>query len=116
MRLVLRRNQSEKRGLIRSKGMEFTLYAKVDLTPEEESLVSTYNVNDYILGEYEAGTKRTFNFTVDVKSLINGYTTVEVDDVLTLTTLEDEIKDSCRKLKALLGILESFGGEEIVEY
>jgi hypothetical protein len=116
MKLILRRNQSEKRGLIRSKGMEFTLYAKVDLSPEEESLVSTYTVEDYIVGNYEAGKKREFNFTVDVKSLMNGYTTVEVDDVYVLTEFERQIKESCGRMKTLLGVLESFGGEEIVEY
>jgi len=112
MRLRLRRNQQEKKGLFGGrKGFDFRLTFQVELTPEERDLIRKYRVGDYVLTVYKI---RETEIPVQVRSLEEGHTSV-VEDVTDLLDLEEKIKESCKNLQVLLGVMASFGGEEILE-
>lgn len=117
MKLIIRREQAEKKGLLGgNKGMEFRLNCQVELSPEENVLVEKAKVGDYVLTTYtifenkRGGTESELT----VNNLIRGMTSV-VMDVQKLLDLEDQVKNGCANLKSLLSVIESFGGEEIVE-
>ena len=121
MKLVLRRRQRDKKGMLGGhKGMLFVLYAKVELTPEENGLVTRYKAHGFSLGSYEAKASKLdsfkIEFNVTVGELLQGYETKEVPDVIELLGLEREIKNSCQNFKNLLMVIASFDGEEVIEY
>jgi len=92
--------------------MTFSLYCKVEISPEEQELIDKYKVNDYVLTWREGDKGRIPGITV--YSLVCGDTT-EIQDVATLLNNEDVIKEACKNFKNLLLIMASFGGEEVIE-
>jgi len=112
MKLKLRRDQQEKKGLFGgSKGFDFRLTFQVELTPEERELIKRYKTGNYLLAAYKIG---DIELPLRVRSLEKGHTSV-VEDVTELLDLEEKIKEACKNLKILLAVMASFGGEEIVE-
>ena len=116
MKLIIKRNQADVKGLFGGhKGVQFSLYAKANITSEEQVLVDRYKVGDYILASYEAPLgKEIFEFKLSVNNLFGGRTTT-LDSISTLLSLEDEIKKGCQNLKNLLLVMSTFGGEEVLE-
>jgi hypothetical protein len=116
MKLIIRRNQADVKGLFGGhKGVNFALFAKVDILPEEKALIERYKVHDYPLAqsEFKLGKEMVpFNLTVD--SLVNGSTTT-TDSIATLLKLEADIKEGCQNLKSMLSVMATFGGEETIE-
>lgn len=115
MKLVINRNQSAKTGMFGGhKGMSFTLSCRVLLTPEETALIAKYKAENHPL-----------TFTTDregnklakdtVSSLMRG-STQELSDITILLENEQVIKDACAGFKQLLTVMETFGGEEVVEF
>lgn len=120
MRLILTKKQNQKHGLLGgNRGVWFSLHARVDLTPEEQSLVDTYRMGGHTLAVY-THPKFLSEDEVIVKltpsMLIDGYETPATTSVTRLWELEDNIKDACGIFKKFLVLMESFGGEEIIEY
>jgi hypothetical protein len=120
MKLILRRRQAERKGGIFGghKGMGFALSAKVELTPAEQKLVETYDVDLEMIAQYEdpgAKTKDRFQ-PLRLKTLINGHETSEISDVTVLVKLEEDIKNGVQSFKALLQVMEGFAGEQVIEY
>lgn len=54
MKLVIRRNQADMKGFFGGhKGVKFSLFAKADITEEEQALIRKYMVGGYELAVYE---------------------------------------------------------------
>jgi len=118
MKLTIKRDQADMKGVFGGhKGVRFKLYAKVDINEEERALIERYRVRDHILASYERPIKRSsekLEFHLSVNDIINGRTT-EMESISTLLDLEDAIKDGCQNQKILLEVMNTFGGEQIIE-
>lgn len=115
MRLVIRRNQADVKGLFGGhKGVSFSLFGKCAVSDSERALIDRYKVGEYILASYTAGGQRPIEFNIRVNDLISG-ATHQTDDIATLLKLEEEMKSGCSNLKDLLSVMASFGGEQTFE-
>ena len=114
MKLLISRNQKEQKGLFGGhKGMSFSLSCRVELTTEENALIARYRAEEQPL------TYRTIGDTqipgLKIGDLVRG-THYEVRDVTELLNYEETIKGACGSFKTLLMVMNSFGGEEVVEF
>jgi hypothetical protein len=113
MKLTIRRNQSEKKGFFGGhKGMNFSLFCRVEISPEEQELINKYQVYDHVLTWRNTENGQMPGLTV--RDLVQG-TTAEIGDVATLLNNEEVIKGACESFKTLLLVMASFGGEEVIE-
>lgn len=113
MKLTIKRDQSAKKGFFGGhKGMTFSLYCKVEISPEEQGLIDKYKVNEHVLTWRQGDNGQVPGITV--RNLVDGHTT-EIQDVATLLNNEDVIKGACQDFKNLLLVMASFGGEEVIE-
>jgi hypothetical protein len=113
MKLIIRRDQSAKKGLFGGhKGMNFSLFCRVEISPEEQELIDKYKVQEHVLTWHEHESRQTPGLTV--QDLVQGKTT-EIGDVATLLNNEEVIKGACEDFKNLLLVMASFGGEEVIE-
>lgn len=113
MKLTIRRDQSAKKGLFGGhKGMNFSLFCRVEISQEERELINKYKVQDHVLTWREYEGRQIPGLTV--QDLVQGKTT-EIGDVATLLNNEEVIKDACQNFKNLLIVMASFGGEEVIE-
>lgn len=94
--------------------MTFSLYCKVQLTAEEQSLIDKYIVDDYVLTWREGDSGQQYPGNT-VKKLVDGVFYEGISDVSILLNNEDVIKNACNSFKNLLLVMASFGGEEIIE-
>ncbi len=96
-----------------SKGFEFSLSYRLVLDEREATIVDRYKLTDYPI------TFRTIQGSQmpddTIGSLVRG-TTQTVTSVETLLGNEEVIKSACDKLPVLFSVIESFGGEETIEY
>lgn len=114
MRLNIQRKQNEVRGMLGgSKGFTFTLSYRVDLTQAERGVVDKYKLMDYPV------TFTTFQGTSipddTIGKLLNGASQT-VNSVETLLKNEEVIKRSCDSLPTLFAVIQSFGGNEVIDY
>jgi hypothetical protein len=114
MKLIVRRDQKDHKGIFGGhKGMLFNLSCRVQLTPEEQQLISKYKVEEYPL------TYRTVGDTqipgLKIGDLVHGVG-YEVKDVTSLLSTEETIKGACESFKSLLVVMASFGGDEVFEF
>lgn len=125
MKLLLRRDQeSNVMG-----NMVFILDVRAELADEEKSHISKYKLGNAMLYQRKPfedkgqGLFKTLlslvvhnvmNLTVSVNDLFKGKR-IECKDVAEMLAVEDQIKEACQTLKALLHAASSFGGEEVVE-
>lgn len=115
MKLVIRRNQADVKGLFGGhKGVSFSLFGRCTVSDSEKALIEKYKVGEYILASYTFGGSRPIEFNIRVNDLISG-TTHQTDDIETLLKLEEEMKSGCNNLKNLLLVMASFGGEQTFE-
>jgi len=113
MKLRIRRDQAAKKGLLGGhKGMRFSLSCRVEISPEEDELIRKYKVHEYPLTWRETDRGNVPGLTV--QDLTTGYN-VELDDVGTLLSNEEVIKEACNDFKNLLTVMSTFGGEEVIE-
>jgi hypothetical protein len=107
MKLTIRRNQveaEEKTGLLsRWRGIHFILSYRIELTPEEESLIKKYD-----LGENP--------FYAKIRDKINRDVVNETRDVWMLYNIEKDIKENCKNLKDVLNMMASYRGEDEIEF
>ena len=113
MKLKIKRDQAEKKGLFGGhKGMKFSLYCQVEISPEEQELINRYKVNDYVLAWKTVNNEKVPSLRV--QDLVQGHL-IELDDVGTLLNNEEVIKSACQDFKNLLLVMATFGGEEVIE-
>jgi len=114
MKLLIRRSQSEKKGMLGgSKGFEFTLGYQLVLDDREAAIVDRYKL------EYYPVTFRTVQGSQVADDTIGSMrqgASQTVSSVETLLRNEDVVKSACDKLPVLFSVIESFGGEETIDY
>lgn len=118
MKLFIKRDQKAHTGLLGgSKGMIFILSYRLELTPEESALVTKYKIEEYPLTFQKDGRDREGNQipSMTVRRLMFGGKD-EVKDITVLLNNEQVLKDACSNFKTLLGIMSTFGGEEVVDF
>ena len=114
MKLRINRNQAS--GMFG--GVKFELKAQVQLTPDEAALVSKYKVEKEVLLKKEIKipfTGKAIVLDITIGSLIAGQA-FKCNDVAEIIEYENSIKQSCGSFSNYLSIMESFGGEEVIEY
>ena len=114
MRLRISRNQAS--GVFG--GVKFELKAQVQLTPEESGLVSKYKADKEVLLKKEIKipfTGRSLTLDLTIGSLMAGQT-FKCNDIGEILEYEENVKQSCGSFSRYLSVMESFGGEEIIEY
>lgn len=98
MKLAIKRDQS---------GGNFRLACRVELSQEEQELIGRYGAGQSPL--VVIGAKQ-----VTISDLVRGVSD-ERKDVTAILNKEEEIKKACEGFKALLSVMASFGGEEVIE-
>ena len=116
MKLVIRRNQADVKGVFGGhKGVRFSLFGQVQITDAERALIERYKVGEYTLAVYELQLgKEIVRDRVSVNGIMSGKS-IETDNINTLLELEEKMKEGCRTLRNLLQVMSTFGGEEVVE-
>jgi len=118
MKLYIKRGQNEQKGLLGgSKGIFLYLSWRIDLTPEEKTLIEKYKEEIYLFAFTRGKTKghdpEVPNSKDMISNLTKGYT--ESGDVTTLLNDEKTIKEGCSDFKARLNAIAVFGGEEVID-
>ena len=110
MQLVIKRSQADAKGVFGGhKGVNFNLFYRLVLTPEETSVVQRYKLDLHVLSKSGAGMPET------VGDALRGVTqTVQSVDVL--LNNEEIAKRACNSFYKLLLVAQSFGGEELVSF
>ena len=112
MKLIIKRNQRDKKGVFGGhKGVTFIHTCRVELDQMEQELVSKYKAYDQVL-TYK-GSQELPDLTVN--QLINGVTE-ELGDIGVMINNEEVIKKACESFKNRLLIMATFGGEEVIEF
>lgn len=93
--------------------MRFSLFCKVQISPEEMDLINRYKVNDYVLLWWTGADGKRAPL-LNVGNLTQGYSQ-EVDGVVTLLEKEAAIRNACQHFLDLLKVMASFGGEETID-
>ena len=115
MKLYIKRDQKVQTGIFGGhKGMTFLLSCRVELTPDEQALVTKYKAEMHVLTY--ADDPKAGRIPKDTASSLMRGTTEEVKDITVLLNNEEIIKGACRNFKTLLDVMASFGGEEVVEF
>jgi hypothetical protein len=114
MKLIIKRDQKDHKGFFGGhKGMLFQLNCKVQLTPEEQELISKYRVEEYPLTYRNVGDTQVPGLKIG--DLVRGID-YEIKDVASLLNNEETIKNACHEFKTLLVVMASFGGEDVLEF
>jgi hypothetical protein len=116
MKLILRRNQEEMKGILGGHhGIRFVLTYRVETSPEEDELIRRYRVENWPLN---AAFESDPHKWLKIGDLIKGRTEKLEGElgVQILLKREEQIKDACEQFKLLMEVMKSFGGEEVIEY
>lgn len=114
MKLTIVRNQAS--GMFG--GVKFELHAKVTLTPEEAALIGKYKADKEVLLKKEFKiplTGRAITLDLTIGSLMAGQN-LKCNDIAEILAYEESVKESCEKFHNYLDVMQSFGGEEVIEY
>jgi len=110
MQLVIRRSQADMKGAFGGhKGVQFNLYYRLVLTPEETTLVERYKLDTHVLSRNGAGVPET------VGQVLRGVNQ-SVGSVDILLSNEATAKSACDAFYKLILVAQSFGGEEVVSF
>jgi len=110
MQLVIRRTQADMKGVFGGhKGVQFNLYYRLVLTPDEAALVQKYKLDMHVLSKSGSGLVET------VADAIRGVNQ-SIQSVDILLGNEATAKRSCDAFYKLILVARSFGGEEVVEF
>lgn len=111
MKLIINKNQADKKGFFGgNKGVNFSLEYKVQLTSEEQELISKYKVQNETLMTNEKGDR-----SITIQDMINGRS-LTTQNIEILQNNEDVAIGVCKTFKNYLNILRSFGGDYILEF
>lgn len=115
MKLIIKRDQADVKGVFGGhKGMKFLLSYRIELTQEEQELITRYKAEHHPL-TYRTDANGVQVPKETISSLMKGVTT-EVQDITVLLNNESVIKEACKNFKTLLTVMSTFGGEEVVEF
>jgi len=110
MKLVIRRTQADVKGVFGGhKGVQFNLFYRLVLTPEETALVQKYRLDMHVLSTSGGGVHET------VADAIRGVNQ-SVHSVDVLLGNEATAKRACDAFYKLILVAQSFGGEEVVDF
>jgi hypothetical protein len=110
MQLVIRRGQVDAKGVFGGhKGVNFNLFYRLVLSPEETAVVQRYKLDMHVLSRSGSGLPETVG---DAMRGVNQ--TVQSVDVL--LNNEKIAKTACDSFYKLLVVAQSFGGEEVVDF
>lgn len=110
MQLVIRRTQADQKGVFGGhKGVNFNLFYRLNLSPEEAAVVQRYRLDLHVLSRSGNGMQETVG---DAMRGVNQ--TVQSVDVLLKN--EEVAKSACDAFYRLLQVAQSFGGEEVVDF
>lgn len=109
MKLMITRNQKAEKGFFGGhKGMTFVLSYRVELTAQESELIAKYKAENEVL-------TRSGEDIMTISDIVRGKTE-ELSNVGILLNNEEVIKKACADFKVLLEVMNSFGGQEVIEY
>jgi hypothetical protein len=114
MKLRISRNQAS--GMFGA--VKFEVKAQVQLTPEESALVTRYKADKEVLLKKEIKiplTGRALVLDLTIGSLVAGQA-FKCNDIAEILEYEENIKQSCESFRRYLSVMESFGGELIIEF
>jgi len=95
--------------------MKFMLHAKVELTEREDKIMKKYNADmEPLFKGTGVFLGRTIEYEILARNLIRGRTW-NCEDVLTIMNVEEKVRTACDNLKLILELMDSFGGEEVIE-
>ena len=122
MKVLLKRDQKHKKGII-SSSVTFILHIRAELTPEEKEHVDKYDLGNTLLYSSLDETERQdasflaemLSIEVRVFNLIHGHE-IECKDIFQMIAVEGQLKEACKHFKQILDISAQFGGEEILEF
>ena len=115
MKLTIKRDQADVKGVFGGhKGMKFLLSYRVELTPEEQGLITRYKAEHHPLTF--ATNSKGEQIPKDTISLLMQGVTEEMKDITILLNNEEIVKNACEEFKTLLTVMSTFGGEDVVEY
>ena len=89
--------------------MTFILSYRVELTPEESEVIAKYKAEGEVL------TRSGNDEVLTISDFIKGQTE-ELNNVGVLLNNEEVVKKACADFKMLLDVMNSFGGQEIIEF
>jgi hypothetical protein len=117
MRLSLSRSQVEERGFFGGhKGMKFQLSCRAELSPQEDALITKYKADGELLAVIVLDDEQPQgDALLHIRDLVSGRS-YECKNVATLLAVEEKVKTACQNFKTLLTVMESFGGEEVMEF
>jgi hypothetical protein len=94
----------------------FTLTARVVLDRDETDLIARYKVGEVSVATLRLSDGRGNYFPLPITSdeVVRGWSRT-LEDVTELLSIEDQLKEGCQRLKLLLEVMASFGGEETFE-
>lgn len=122
MKLILSKEQKAK-GMV-SKKLVYSLTVKADLTDEERSNLSKYEMSDTVLysdveGDPAASAwkalKTIATATVIKVSDLSVGRTIECASFMEIMAVERQVVTACKNLKELLQAMAEFGGEQVIE-
>lgn len=114
MRLIIKKSQSK--GMLG--GINFDLFAKVELDKDEAALVQKYNAGFEVLLQREIKiplTGKSIIIDITIGSLTQGQI-FKGKNIVDIITYESNVKESCEAFKTYLEVMRAFGGEEVIEY
>ena len=114
MKLYLKRDQAK--GLLG--GAKFELFAKAELTSDEDNLINKYKAHKEVLLQKEIKvpfTKKVFLLDINIGSLTAGQS-FKCKDIADIIEYEKNVKEACEAFKIYIEVMNGFGGEEIIEY
>lgn len=113
MKLLLVRDQNQ--GMLGK--TNFILKVKVKITEEENNLISKYQMGEKVLMYKKVKqwfSDEEYYFEIRIDDLVGGYT-FKYKDISEIIEAEELVKESCERLKQYLKIMESFGGNQVIE-
>jgi len=122
MKLILSKEQ-QKKGVM-SKKLVYSLTVKADLTEDEMSNLTKYEMNDTVLysdveGDPAASAwkalKTIATSTVIKVSDLSLGRTIECSSFMEIMAIEQQVISACNNLKNLLEAMSNFQGEHVVE-
>jgi hypothetical protein len=119
MQLKIKRNQRETKGLLFGSNVEIELAYSVNVSTEERTLLEKYGMKNLVLFSRKLlHVEKEVNYTAS--DLINGNTFKspikgDINSFANILEIEESITDAAKKLKMVLTVLESFGGESVIE-
>lgn len=114
MKLYLRRGQAK--GMLG--GTSFELTARVELTPDESSLVSKYKADKEVLLEKQIAIpfmNRTVALNINIGTLTKGQS-FKCKDIADVLNYEGGVREACQNFKTYLDAMKNFGGEEVIDF